>query len=62
MSGLAKHLLDPDHLWRFGLILRAGRIIAPNQNDRVFIEKDQVQQLSDLIEGIDRPSLHDRES
>jgi len=49
-------------LWRFGLILRAGRIIAPNQNDRVFLEKDQVQQLSDLIEGIDRPSLHDRES
>ena len=46
---LARHVLDVDHLRRFGFVLAEDRVIAPTRNDRVFLEKRHVQKLKTLL-------------
>jgi hypothetical protein len=50
LSSLAKCLLNPNHLQKFGLILEDQRIICRDRNNRVFLEKTEVQQLVRIIE------------
>lgn len=46
---LAQHILDVEHLRRFGFVLTEDRVIAPTRNDRVFLEKQHVKKLQSLI-------------
>lgn len=47
---VVRTLLDTDHLRRFGLFITADRMIAPDRNDRVFLEKRLVLKLRSLLE------------
>jgi hypothetical protein len=46
---LAQHVLNVDHLRRFGFVFAEDRVIAPNRNDRVFLEKRHVKKLQALL-------------
>ena len=51
LAKIAKRLMNPEHLLKFGLVLRADRIIALDRNNRVFMEKSDVQQLMELFKN-----------
>jgi hypothetical protein len=46
---LARHVLNVEHLRRFGFVLTEDRVIAPSRNDRVFLEKRHVKKLQSLM-------------
>jgi hypothetical protein len=54
LTGLAKCLLDPSRLRLFGLVLQNERIIAPDRNNRVFLEKSEVEKLLKLKDASDK--------
>jgi hypothetical protein len=39
LRAVASRVLNPVHLRNFGLVLQQARIVAPDRNDRVFLEK-----------------------
>jgi predicted protein tyrosine phosphatase len=57
VASVVKRLMDPEHLQKFGLTIRTDRIIALDRNNRVFMEKSDVQQLMALIKKDASPGL-----
>jgi hypothetical protein len=49
LRGLAARILNPLHLRKFGLLIQQDRIVAPDRNDRVFLEKAEVIVLQEII-------------
>jgi DNA-binding NarL/FixJ family response regulator len=47
-------LLNTEHLRRFGLTINTDRILAPDRNNRVFLEKRQLLKLRSLVEPSNR--------
>jgi hypothetical protein len=47
-------LLNTEHLRRFGLTIDTDRILAPDRNNRVFLEKRQLLKLRSLVETSNR--------
>lgn len=48
LRAVASRILNPIHLRQFGLVLQEDRIVAPNRNDRVFLDKSEVLLLQQL--------------
>lgn len=53
-AGLVRRLLDPIHLQRFGLTIASDRVIAINRNNRVFIERNDLETLKAVIAATQR--------
>lgn len=51
LRAVASRLLNPIHLRQFGLVLQQDRIVSPNRNDRVFLDKTEVAILQQLMQS-----------
>jgi hypothetical protein len=51
LRAVASRLLNPAHLRKFGLTLQQDRIVAPDRNDRVFLDKSEVLILQQLMQS-----------
>jgi hypothetical protein len=50
VTTLAK-LIDPNHFEFFGLLLDSGSIISPERNDRVFLDKSEVEAIQTALQS-----------
>lgn len=51
IADVLRRFLDQEHLRKFGLNVQRGRIIAVDRNDRVFIEKGDLERLLHFCQG-----------
>ena len=57
LRDVLRRLIDPNHLVRFGLRIQQERIIAVDRNNRVFMEKADLQRLLPALQGETTPIL-----